>query len=731
MVNNLPRESISKLVRDFWLGGGGLLTFHGALSYLYYESIIIPEWDVDVGGSLYWGYFLSDDQNVTARHSTMKDYHVGDVVTERSNFWATAWERVLIGTSGFEDEATKADDFTILMNNGNVLDYITAFSIDNTHEGGRVVHLPGDGYSIPAAFESIITDSVHWLAPRPKARILYDMTHDPYLTADPWDGGYEAFYLSPWRDGLVNRSYTVDKLHPSSEGNLTYANLEPYDMLMVNQPMADYSPAEILAVEQWVQDGGALFVVGDNAGVPDNYRLNELIEPFGIQFNHTLPTYAGAFSDFDMHPTTEGCTTLSYLGSARLNISGDAYPIWRYTPGDIAVAATEYGDGRVLVIPDANSVFDAWIGDAHNFKFAMNIANWLTSFDAKILGYVDTASHDPNMLLYRGPVAQALNDLGLKFLLTHSYNYFNLSLHQEEWDLVVYDNINYFTYYIFDEILDYIEEGGRMVFSTWLYSRLEAVELNNYIGYEYAGNNFSPQPPIHIWNPGSGIFNNPNPYAAGNISSNVDYSFGLECQNLTVFDNATALAGLDPTPSTTSASIVLGAGARVIVNGMLLSMYMNDTDDSTYADAVEIWENEIAFLLKPGIDSPADVEYMEGTTGHNIVWHPDSLMPFRYEVEMDGSPELTRLWDGGPISYSVDGLENGTYVFTIEVYDRAGYTAEDEVIVTVLEAPPTSPTTTEPPPLPPIDPTILIIIAAAAGVAIIIIIIVMRKRGSE
>ncbi|MFW9803207.1 MAG: DUF4350 domain-containing protein [Candidatus Thorarchaeota archaeon] len=728
MVNNLPRESISKLVKDFWLGGGGLLTFHGALSYLYYESIIIPSWDVDVGDGMYWGYFSSDNQNVTARHSTMKDYNVGDVLTERNNLWATAWERVLIGTLGFEAEATKADDFTILMNNGNTADFITAFSMDNTHEGGRVVHLPGDGYSIPAAFESIITDSIHWLAPRPKAKILYDLSHDPWLTADPWDGGYEAFYFSPWRTGLVNRSYTVDKLHPSSEGNLTYPNLEPYDMLVVNQPMADYTQAEVQAVEQWVQDGGALFVVGDNAGVPDNYRLNELIEPFGIQFNHTLPTYVGVFSDYDMHPTTEGCASLSYIGSARLNISGAAYPIWRYTPGDIAVAATEYGHGRVLVIPDANSVVDAWIGDANNFHFAMNIVNWLTSYDAKTLVYVDTASHDPNTLLYRGPVAQALNDIGLKFLLTYSYTYFNLSLHSENWELVVYDNINYGTSIIFEEILDYVRAGGRMVFSTWTYSNALATELNNYIGFEYAGNYFSPQPPIHVWNPGAGIFNNPNPYGAGNISSNIDYSFGLECQNLTVFDNATALAGLDSTTSTTNASIVLGAGGRVIVNGMLLSMYMNDTDDSTYPDAVEIWENEIAFLMKPSIDAPADVEYIEGTTGNLIAWHPDSLIPFKYEVEMDGVPDGTEPWDGGPVSYGIDGLANGTYVFTITIFDRAGYTAVDEVTVTVLEIPPT---TTEPPPMPPLDTTILIIIAAAAGVVIIIMLIVMRKRGAE
>ncbi|MHA2070703.1 MAG: hypothetical protein ACW985_02830, partial [Candidatus Thorarchaeota archaeon] len=50
LVNNLPRVSITKLVKEFWLGGGGLLTFHKAFSYLNYESIIWPGLDADAYG---------------------------------------------------------------------------------------------------------------------------------------------------------------------------------------------------------------------------------------------------------------------------------------------------------------------------------------------------------------------------------------------------------------------------------------------------------------------------------------------------------------------------------------------------------------------------------------------------------------------------------------------------------------------------------------------------------
>ena len=43
MVNNLPRENITNYVKEFWLGGGAILSFDRALAYLYWSGILIPE----------------------------------------------------------------------------------------------------------------------------------------------------------------------------------------------------------------------------------------------------------------------------------------------------------------------------------------------------------------------------------------------------------------------------------------------------------------------------------------------------------------------------------------------------------------------------------------------------------------------------------------------------------------------------------------------------------------
>jgi len=279
MVNNVPRPSINKLVKDFWLGGGGLLTFNSAVSFLWYEGIIISGMDFDNGYGMWWGYFQSDSQTVVSRHPTMTDYHIDDVVYERAEGWATSWEPKLIEGRGSE--------MIFLTYNATQTEFITAFAIDNKKDGGRVVQLPGDGSSIPTDFESIILDSVNWLVPKPKGRIAFDLSHQPRLSVDDWDGEFSTLVdpderYAQFRTLAANHTYTFDKLYPSPEGNFTAERLAKYDVLVIIWPDVDYTAAERLAVDTWVQGGGCLLVLGDRTGLSgggagDTY-INQLLQ---------------------------------------------------------------------------------------------------------------------------------------------------------------------------------------------------------------------------------------------------------------------------------------------------------------------------------------------------------------------------------------------------------------------------------------------------------------------
>jgi N-acetylneuraminic acid mutarotase len=72
----------------------------------------------------------------------------------------------------------------------------------------------------------------------------------------------------------------------------------------------------------------------------------------------------------------------------------------------------------------------------------------------------------------------------------------------------------------------------------------------------------------------------------------------------------------------------------------------------------------------PEIDHPADIEYEEGSTGHNIVWSPSDLYPDSFNLYKDGAIFDSGVWDGLSITASVDGLTVETYNFTLVVYDR-------------------------------------------------------------
>jgi hypothetical protein len=203
----------------------------------------------------------------------------------------------------------------------------------------------------------------------------------------------------------------------------------------------------------------------------------------------------------------------------------------------------------------------------------------------------------------------------------------------------------------------------------------------------------------------------------------LDLGFGTDALNLTVHANATGIAGYS---AYSGASIVLGAGGDVIFNGAFITIYNEDTDDSTYLDNQEIWENEIAFLYydRPTIDHPADVTYMETETGNEIVWNPVAdAGPWEYAIWINGSTDGFEPWLGGPIAINVDGVNASITTYEILVRDRLGYEIGDEVILNVTEYIAPGPTG------PGLDPMLLLIIGGAiAGVVIILIVFTQMKK---
>ncbi|MCK5158937.1 MAG: hypothetical protein KAR08_07260 [Candidatus Heimdallarchaeota archaeon] len=606
MPDNLPRENIVNMVMDFWLAGGGILSFDGSVSVLHHLGILPPEAIGTYGYTVYWDY-AGYGFNITTRHPIGKAYAIDDHIGWTAyNYFA--WDWAALSTSAIASECT------IVAHSPDDANYVTALAFDPTDRGGKVVTISHDLVNeIMLGLNPLILDSVDWLAPRPKGRIAFDHSHQPRLSLDSWD----PFSLNPGyypgtRDYLVANGYTVDKLWPAPAGdNFTLDRLAQYDMLIINTPDFNYTVGDQVAIEQYIASGGSLLAMGDRPFQPwftaQNEITNHLLAPFGLSLNLSAG-YLGTttFTDFILHPTTEDTPlgiTMPYHGY--INITGSAYPIWTDAPdGNIVVAGSEFGEGRVLLTSDIN-----WLQSdsgnldlADNRQFLLNVANWLTSARANVLIYTDWLV-SPSY--YRTPLALALNDLGVKYFLTGGiptgpFDYWNLSLNLYPWDLVIVDNPNFFGLEAFyDEIIEYIDSGGHLIMSCFNVDNDAAHPLWAKLGFAY-NPDISAQPPVYIWDAGHDIFSQPMDYNADNFT--VGTSFADDGDRLTVFANATALAGYTATEQADEALIVLRNDEQTLFNSYLIDYFDVDTDDSTYLDAFELWKDEIAFMLRPKLE---------------------------------------------------------------------------------------------------------------------------------
>ncbi|UCE11259.1 MAG: hypothetical protein JSW61_04805 [Candidatus Thorarchaeota archaeon] len=606
MVNNVPRPSIEHLVKEFSLGGGGLLTFHGAVSYLWYGGYIFDSLDQDLGHGVWWGYFSSDSQNITSRHPTMKAYHVNDTVYERANSWATSWEPKLVEGRG--------NDMIFLMNNASKTDFITAFAIDNHKDGGRIVQLPGDGSSIPADFESIILDSVEWLVPKPRGRIVFDLSHSARIGIDPWDVPYITVWSSTnnfgqFRNLAANHSYTFDKLYPSATGNLTAERLANYDVLVVNWPDLDYTAAERVAVEDWVAGGGSLLVLGDRTGMSGgdtgDVFLNQLLQNFDMSLGTTdVLDFASMTPASGGHLTLESCTSLSIGYRNYLVVIGNATEIWM-DGTDIVVAGEEFGRGRAILSADMNIFDNDFLGEESNVRFALNVLNWLSSTDAEILVHTD-------YLGWNDAVCKALRDLGLSYSLFNTRQYLDDFVDSQSWGLLIYNNVNYFPEStIYDELYAFVNTGGSLILTSFDVDSHPTHPLWSKMGVEWSSS-LSGQPSMYIWEASHPVFTEPNNHSMYDYTSNA--FFADDGDTVVYFEGHSALAGTTATAQNGSATIVVSDDRKTLFNTIIIDNFGTDEDDSTYADSVELWQNEIVYMMTDPTPPPGDGFPIDTTT---------------------------------------------------------------------------------------------------------------------
>jgi hypothetical protein len=256
--------------------------------------------------------------------------------------------------------------------------------------------------------------------------VLIDEAHHNFHTAS---GRYFAFARLLGRDGYVVRP---------SDQRFTAAVLGAADILVISNALAEqnvedwslpnpsaFDDDEILAVREWVRDGGSLFLIADHMPMPG--AAEKLAAVFGLYFNNGFAVDTAQDGGALIFRRSDGSLVDHAILNGRgpderidsvASFTGQAFravpsaeplmllpntvvllmPVeaWEFsdqTPrlsaaGMLQGAVLRYGEGRVAAFGEAAMFTSQMSGDesfgmslpvaAHNARFLINIMHWLS-----------------------------------------------------------------------------------------------------------------------------------------------------------------------------------------------------------------------------------------------------------------------------------------------------------------------------------------------------------------
>ncbi|MDO8930413.1 MAG: hypothetical protein Q7W54_15675 [Bacteroidota bacterium] len=142
------------------------------------------------------------------------------------------------------------------------------------------------------------------LAAQPSKQILVDLAHGQKFWADP-----AAMKKSDPKqiDRVKYMNDELTKIANSLNASIDYQKkkFEPgclanCDLLFIHVPASKFSASEVKVINEYVQNGGSLFLAMDEDywSTLKQTRVNELIKPFGIQYEtQSLDTLSGGYTE--------------------------------------------------------------------------------------------------------------------------------------------------------------------------------------------------------------------------------------------------------------------------------------------------------------------------------------------------------------------------------------------------------------------------------------------------
>ncbi len=226
--------------------------------------------------------------------------------------------------------------------------------------------------------------------------LLYDESHE--------EPEFERYYsiLSRYLTGTGTRVDVLSALPITKEA------LNNHSTVIVSFPQKGFTEEEISSIVEFVQNGGGLFLVGEEY---DYYHfkinLNSISTEFNIKFNDdeirdskNKPLASSSklgeshftIREFIDHPITRGLEEFVFYGSCSLKVNGKSNVILKgseysyssegyYSGGQFppVLSVLEFGKGKVVCLGDGSILRDTFINEGNNQPLVLNIINWLSN----------------------------------------------------------------------------------------------------------------------------------------------------------------------------------------------------------------------------------------------------------------------------------------------------------------------------------------------------------------
>lgn len=233
-------------------------------------------------------------------------------------------------------------------------------------------------------------------------------------TSSYWTGA-----ISSWGVELVKKGNFVETLPAGTAityGGAGAQDLSKYDVFVIDEPNTRFTAAEKVALLNFVNAGGGLFMVSDHTvsdrnndgwDSPDiwnDFMNNNTIQnnPFGfsVDLTNISQLSSNVWTSSSTNPILNGTqgavSQLEFNNGATLTLNSTANPnvqglIWKsgvaQNSTNVMCASSKYGNGRVFMVTDSspmddgtgasgNTLFVSWTKYSHS-KLFMNASLWL------------------------------------------------------------------------------------------------------------------------------------------------------------------------------------------------------------------------------------------------------------------------------------------------------------------------------------------------------------------